>query len=993
MECNRQLHAELNEAQHLAVHLKEGKYVIAATAGAGKTKVVTLRIEQLLQDGVEPSRIAAFTFTRDAANEMQTRGNALGFPKELRIGTLHSLAYEILREDGEFWGGKFKVDDQRQIFYEMKNIISREYRDRGLDPKVASSLIGLAKANCLSLHPELADGNIDRVKELFKKHADKPWLAASYADLYRKLEVVRVNRGLIDYDDMLVLGWQTLITDTEAQNRWGAKFDYVMVDEAQDSATVQNGVACMLAMNCQNIAMVGDVQQCIPAGELIKTPAGDVLIENVNEGDVVSAVLGGQLTQKTVTKKWITKHTKLLEFETEAGRKFKCTPNHVVFVQMDGDADEHFVYLMHKKNVGWRVGRTRDGFAHRRNSPGRGAQERADRAWIIGGGSLADVSYLEQALSLRYQIPTRPYVARPGEVISDEDRKALFNEFSNGFKLLSDLSLDFNRPAYLAKATSNDTRICVNLAMASTSGYSEVSIESSLLPKATVVNYSAAKTRRNCYRIRRCFTQYAEALSFAKRLIIELGARAYLSERMYFNGNYFRPLDAAQIQPGMNVLCSDGNELKLDRVRKRATKLGDFICYDLTIDAVANYFVGDVCVHNSLYSWRGAKPQEFVDFAKQYKVVQLPVNYRSTIQICKHATLLTKDRPWNVTGPTLPNPKSVDDLQSVLAVEFNTPEDEATSIVADIVDGLKHGAEPKDFAVLYRVVALLSTVEDALIKANVPYVVKSGATFYDRKEVKDVLSYLRVAALRDPIEQQVKRAIHAPFRYLGKAYTQAVEDVAYANKTSFLDAMTQYKAPRENQTTTALKFYKLLKELNEMYVQGYKPHFILSSVLERTRYLQSLKQEEGEDGPDPDSGKAAHVHQLLRIAESFKTSDEFLTYVEEMEKVLAESRRKKDINAVTLSTIHSAKGLEWNYVYGVGWTQGVLPHVRNPDQDEELRLAFVALTRARKRFQCSWAKTSVTPSGVTEGGASSFIKRGMFPVRRLAPMLEIKKST
>lgn len=395
MTCNRPLHNELNEAQHKAVHLKEGNYVIAATAGAGKTKVVTLRIEQLLQDGVDPSRIGAFTFTRDAAQEMQTRGNALGFPKELRIGTLHSLAYEILRTDGEFWGGKFKVDDQRQIYYQMKNIISREFRDRGMDVKVAASLIGLAKANCFSLHPELGDDHVASIKELFKRAADKPWLAPHYLDLYRKLEIARVTSGLIDYDDMLVLGWLTLLSDDDARTRWANKFDFVLVDEAQDSATVQNAIASMISGACNSLTQCGDVQQ-------------------------------------------------------------------------------------------------------------------------------------------------------------------------------------------------------------------------------------------------------------------------------------------------------------------------------------------------SLYAWRGAKPQEFVDFANKFQVVQLPINYRSTVQICNHASLLTRGCKWNVTGETIPHSNAVNDLQSVLAVEFHTPEDEAESIARDIADGIANGEQPKAYSILYRVVALLSTMEDALIKANVPYVVKSGATFYDQ---------------------------------------------------------------------------------------------------------------------------------------------------------------------------------------------------------------------------------------------------------------------
>lgn len=646
VDCVRPLHENLNEQQHKAVHLNTGSYLMAACAGAGKTKVITLRIENLIATGVDPQKIGAFTFTRDAAKEMQKRGEALGYPENMRIGTLHSLCYEILRQDGAELGGNFAIDDKNQIYYMMKDLMSRNFRGVGLDPKAAQTLMGLAKADCLSMHPVNSGEDGNAILVLFKAKADKTWLARAYRDLFEQLEAAKRAKGLIDFDDQLYLAWKLLVTNSEVRDRWVNRFDYFLIDEAQDSSSVQNAVASILAESSKNIMMIGDVVQ-------------------------------------------------------------------------------------------------------------------------------------------------------------------------------------------------------------------------------------------------------------------------------------------------------------------------------------------------SIYSWRGAKPYEFVGFGKKFEVHRLPVNYRSTVEICRYASNLTKDADWNITGPTLAHPGAASDIASADAVEYLSPEDEAEGIANEIVDLQSEGVKLGNIAILYRVVNLLQPIETALLNNNIPYVVWSGATFYDRKEVKDVMAYMYTAAMRDPTEFHVKRGLNVPFRYIGRVFIEAVEDVALANNCAFLDALQQYKSARENQNANAARYVKLLFTLNKMYSENRKPADLISFVLQETKYLQTLKMEEGEDGPDPDSGKATHVHQLLKIAESFKTTDQFLDYVVKMEQILKSSRKKRNPDAVVCSSIHKFKGLERDFIFSPGWNEGVLPHARNPDPDEELRLAYVCLTRAAKRFQCSWTMDQVTTAGQVAGAPSRFIRKSGMPVRRI----------
>ena len=657
--CTDPAHQALNVLQHQAVHAKDGRYLLAACAGSGKTRVVIQRIGQLLQEEVPPGSVGAFTFAKDAAQEMSNRSATLGFPRELRFGTLHSLCLEILRAHGAPWVGapEPRVDERNAVYYEMKRLMSAHYKEQNLDPGVASTLISLAKAQCLPVHPILEGQCKPDVLQLFKARADRSYLASVYLELYERTEQFRFSKGLVDYDDMLLLAWLTLNGSDEARNYWSLRFQYLMVDEAQDSSRVQNAVTDILASGYGNIMLIGDIQQ-------------------------------------------------------------------------------------------------------------------------------------------------------------------------------------------------------------------------------------------------------------------------------------------------------------------------------------------------SIYMWRGAVPREFVDYASKYTLLSLPINYRSTVEICQAATKLTAGCEWNVTGETVPHPGAVSDPNSVQAFVYDNPEAEAASIVEDIKNRLQAGSQPRDLAVLYRVTWLAYPIEEALMQAGIPYVVWSGMNFFERREVKDLIGYLRVAALQDHDESNVKRVLNAPFRYISKAYIQEVEDFARSNGIAFLDALKQYYSPKAAYATKqARAVYDILLQVNSLIVKNTNPADVLAFVIKTTNYMSGIKRDEGEEGVNPEAGRGAFVHQLMRVASKHSTVESFLKYVDTIAATLNSARKDKSANAVVLSSIHKAKGLEWDYVYGIGWADGILPHAKNLEQDEELRLAYVCLTRARKRFTASYPKMVVTPAGNKEGVASPYLlKAGMTitPVVSTSKMVNVE---
>jgi superfamily I DNA/RNA helicase len=175
-----------------------------------------------------------------------------------------------------------------------------------------------------------------------------------------------------------------------------------------------------------------------------------------------------------------------------------------------------------------------------------------------------------------------------------------------------------------------------------------------------------------------------------------------------------------------------------------------------------------------------------------------------------------------------------------------------------------------------------------------------------------------------------------------------------------------------------------------MIVAGTRPLHVLNFINDRTGYLAWLRREDGQAAPDPDGGRAAHVHQLLRVAEAFDNVNAFLDYIAIMDGALRAARGQRSKEAVVLSTIHRYKGLEANYVFGIGWNDGILPHALNPDPGEELRLAYVCLTRARRRFECSFVESAISVKGRLRARPSPFIEKAGIPfkdmqIRKVAP--------
>lgn len=317
-------------------------------------------------------------------------------------------------------------------------------------------------------------------------------------------------------------------------------------------------------------------------------------------------------------------------------------------------------------------------------------------------------------------------------------------------------------------------------------------------------------------------------------------------------------------------------------------------------------------------------------------------------------------------------------------------DDEASYVANTIQSSVKAGeSELADHTVLYRTNAQSRGIEEALLNRRIPYIVVGGTSFYERKEVKDLLAYLRLASGRGKLDD-VKRSINTPFRFLGARFVDRVVDEvsgevdSIKNWPKVIEDVADQAGLQGRQRESAREWSGMLRDLqNDMadsmkpdagedMIKRGKPSALLESVVTRTRYIDFLNKEEGSESTE-NSG-AANVREMVRVAERFPSADELLDYVDDTIRKARSQREDKQAGGerVLLMSIHRSKGLEWDHVYVLGMNEMILPHIKG-DEEEERRVAYVAATRARNNLVLSYVRRIATRAGVKEAHPSRFL--------------------
>jgi DNA helicase-2/ATP-dependent DNA helicase PcrA len=363
----------------------------------------------------------------------------------------------------------------------------------------------------------------------------------------------------------------------------------------------------------------------------------------------------------------------------------------------------------------------------------------------------------------------------------------------------------------------------------------------------------------------------------------------------------------------------------------------------------------NVCVvgdsDQSVYRFRGADIRNILEFEEAFPdatVIVLEQNYRSTQTILDAANAVIANNVGR-------KPKELwtDQGKGEALVRYHADDetDEAQWVTHRMSKLHDDDHRWGDMAVFYRTNAQSRVLEEYLMRAGIPYKVIGGTRFYDRREVKDALAYLKAAV--NPVDEiSVKRVLNVPKRGVGDSSIGRLDAWANANGTSFMDALRS--APEAGVTGRALKgieaYLAVIDGVADRVAEGPAP--LLQEVLDRSGYLAELQAEHTIES----EGRLENLAELIGAAQDFTSTDEFLEQVSLVSDVDAVDA---DESSVLLMTLHSAKGLEFPVVFVIGLEDGVFPHLRSltePDElEEERRLAYVGITRAREKLHLSHA--------------------------------------
>lgn len=392
----------------------------------------------------------------------------------------------------------------------------------------------------------------------------------------------------------------------------------------------------------------------------------------------------------------------------------------------------------------------------------------------------------------------------------------------------------------------------------------------------------------------------------------------------------------------------------------------------------------NICVvgddDQSIYGWRGADINNILDFEKDFKnakVIKLEQNYRSSKTILDAANFVIK----NNFGRKEKNLWTENEQGSLIEYEkCNSDREEAKFVANEILDKIKDGYKYNDFAILYRNNNLSRVLEEQLVMLSIPYRLYGGVNFYGRREIKDIISYLKV--LENPDDEiSLKRIINVPKRGIGDATILKATEYALENNITLFKALSEAEEISDlgRKTKSVVDFYSLIED----FIQKSKELSIadlIDYILEKTGYLEELKKE----ATDEALGRIANLEEFVSKAVEYEQSEEeeisLTKFLEEISLVADIDSMEEEENTVTLMTLHSSKGLEFPVVFIVGFEEGIFPTYRaltsgNPsDIEEERRLLYVGITRAKKELYITNAKSRLQHGRFVNNATSSFFK-------------------
>ncbi|HEV2403764.1 MAG TPA: UvrD-helicase domain-containing protein [Candidatus Saccharimonadales bacterium] len=985
----------LNPEQRRAVETTEGPLLILAGAGSGKTKTLTHRIAYILAaHKATPYNILAVTFTNKAAGEMRRRvGELLGQSSDSRgfmpfMGTFHAICVRLLRQDGDSIGipRTFVIFDEADRLQAVKQAIATFKIDpKKFPPRVMAGIISSAKGELLTATDLTRSGSTPSQR--------------TAAQIFPEYERILEEASALDFDDLINRAVAMLKTQQAVREKWQQQFRYIMIDEYQDTNGAQYQLVKLLMNKENNIAVVGDDWQCLLPGSQIETTRGPKNIEAVTKGEQVRAATGYGRTRDflIIARKQFHYKGEVLYIKTAGGRKLTCTPNHLLFARW-GKTDAYFVYLMYAPAKGYRIGTAKgtrfDGKKHDVGLRVRANQERADRMWVLKVCmDREEAMYYEALFAYSYGIPMLVFRADTNRsmLLSQHHIDAIYCEIDTverAQKLMAELGLIFEYPHFAPQATTRDEVKRVNINMVlfgdkrtsqqtswSASRISANTTDPQDLQAFAELGYKVRAGRAGTFRVEISNLDYGKIEQIVERVKSRITDESIqIRKYSFLTENKFIFMPAMQICLGMALPAEEGEKITEDRVIDISRHPYDGPVYDLDIDMVHNYIADGIAVHNSIYSWRGADFRNILNFEKDYPgstVIKLEQNYRSTKSIldAAHAVIAKNQQRsdkhlWTEAGAGLP--------VQILSVSSERAEGEA--IVLRIRRAIDAGVRRYNhFAVLYRTNAQSRAIEESFMQYGIPYRIVGGVRFYDRKEVKDLLAYLRV--IYQPEDRvSFTRIVNIPTRGIGaKSLGAFYAWVAREHDNSLehgLDEVGSCDVVSGKAKKGLIELGDILNVSREL-LETTGPASILDGLIRRIGYMDYIN-----DGTPQGESRQENVKELIGVAGDYQ-EEGLAGFLEEMALVSDIEQGQPNGDVVTLMTLHAAKGLEFPVVFMTGMEETIFPHSRalydQSELEEERRLCYVGMTRAREELYMTCASSRMLYGGVQHNPPSRFL--------------------
>ena len=473
-------------------------------------------------------------------------------------------------------------------------------------------------------------------------------------------------------------------------------------------------------------------------------------------------------------------------------------------------------------------------------------------------------------------------------------------------------------------------------------------------------------------------------LSFKKALEYISGCKTPLTKSNYIN-RYVEPFD--QIEINSELILKEKIFISYIKKQKKnyALDFDDLICFTFYIflnnpDILAkwqnrlNYIMVDetqdnnsvqwdlvamiskkyknLCVvgdpDQSIYEWRGAVPEGLVNFDQRFKpcaTIIMDENYRSTPDVLNVANCIIKNNKNRIDKDMFTKKRSG---AKVTHFHGKTEFEEGKWVAQTILNHQEKGASLKDVAILYRASHVSRNIEQALIKKGIPYVIYGGIRFFERKEIKDAISYLRLVNSNDDFS--FLRVLNSPKRKLGKVFVNNLKTLSEENNTSLYETLKANIEIKDFNKEGAKFFIKLIEECRE-----FKDKLTISDLMQYIITESGIEQELRLDGEEDRLENIEELMTSIKLYERENINEENVSLADYLQDIALYTNidLKEETDFVKLMTIHQAKGLEFNYVFVCGMSEGIMPSHRSLRErktkamEEERRLAYVAITRAK----------------------------------------------